>query len=137
MTRLDEMKLRRPDFFGGSAVILGDGQSWHLPRPTCYFAMDDDEAGVKRHWNLGPEYATIFDRCMEANDDETMISGELSLASFLLRRNYDLTPAQAGGLIRFGYGGTADPEAAAMREAIMAVATGRDSPPKPSGDGPG
>lgn len=142
MSPPDEARSRRPDFLGGPAVTLSDGNPWHLPRPLSYFAMDDDDAGVKRRWNLGDEYETLFARYQQAVEDMDFVTGELALGTFLLLRNYDLTPAQAGGLLRFGYGRNADPGAVAVREAVMAVVAGRDaegedSSPKPSGDGPG
>lgn len=136
MSPPDEARSRRPDFLGGPAVRLTDGNDWCLPRPTSYFVPDDDAAGVRRHWNLGDEYGALFDRCMEAEDDLAMIAGELAIARFLLLRNYDLTPAQAGSLLRFGYGATADPDAAAMRTAVMDVVTGKQPAPKASSDGP-
>lgn len=137
MSPPDEASSRRPDFLGGPAITLANGQEWHFPRPTSYFVPDDDAAGVRRHWNLGDDYGALFDRCMEAESDLEMIGGELALARSLLLRNYDLTPAQAGSLLRFGYGATADPDAAAMRLAVMAVATGKDAAPKASSDGSG
>lgn len=137
MPPLDEASSRRPDFLGGPAIRLADSQSWSFPRPTSYFTPDDDGVGVRRRWNLGDEYGALFDRALEADDELAMVAGELALGSFLLRRNYDLTPAQAGSLLRFGYGATADPEAADMRMAVMAVATGREPSPKASSDGPG
>ena len=136
MPPLDEASSRRPDFLGGAAVVLADGQTWTLPRPRSHFVPDDDASGVRRGWNLGDEYGVLFDRLLEADDDMAMIAGEFALARFLILRNYALTPAQANGLLRFGYGATADPEAADMRSAVMAVATGRDPSPKPSSDGP-
>jgi hypothetical protein len=99
--------------------------------------MDDDEAGVRRHWNLGDAYGELFDRVMAAETDEDLVRGELALATFLLRRNYELTPKQAGSLLRFGYGANADPAAAAVREAVMGVVMGREPPPKASSGGLG
>lgn len=134
---LVELERQRPDFVGGPGVILADGKEWHFARPFAYFRINDDGITTRRVWNLGDEYDKLMIELEEGGGkitiDKLMLI-ELKVAAIMLRRNYDLSFAEVGELVRFGYGAVADPDATRMREQVMDIAFGLDESPKaPSG----
>jgi hypothetical protein len=132
--RLDEEALRRPEFVEGEPIELGDGQSWHFPRPVLelYPVPGPDGRlrfdGVRR--SFGEDYDRKLDAFVAATGLDEM-NAALEVAVDLLDRNYDLTPEDYGSLLRWRPG---DEENAAMWQAIADVALGRDAP-KPTAVG--
>lgn len=133
--KLDETSLRRPDFAGGTPVRLADGRDWTLPRPRVRFVPDDGPTGFATCLALAgaDDYQALLDAAAAAEAGPDVIRTELALGRRLLLANYDLTPGQVADLLQFGYDEAADPEAAALREAVTGVAFGRG--PKPSAAG--
>lgn len=127
-----ELSRRRPDFVGGVPVVMADGREWHVARPLARFGFDAGPGGFAVVLSLDGSdgfaaASAEVDRASDANDGPGMIRAELALAALMLRRNYRLTDAELGAVLQFGYDAEADPEGAAIREAILGVARG-DSP---------
>jgi hypothetical protein len=142
---MNEQEHRRPDFIGGEPIRMADGNEWILPRPLAWFVMDDDESGVNRQWNLGSEYGALLEaqqdafNATRAGEDDPVervgnfrkwVASEIRIARWLLLKNYNLTKEQVNSLVRFGYSVADDPEAVALREAVMDLAFGMTEPPK-------
>lgn len=126
--RIDEQSRRRPGWRDGAKIELADGQEWTFPRPRVRYVPSDHERGFEVRSGFGPEYdATIvaYDEAVERGDWPGMVGGQMKIAAFLLRLNYDLTTAELQRLLQFEYGpGIEDP----IRRAIMDVASGADAP---------
>lgn len=135
--KLDEQALRRPEFAGGVAVTLADGQEWSLPRPRVRFVPDESDLGfgVRLAMDDGGAYQSLVTAVYAAENDPAYIRAELALARHLLLANYDLAPDQIASLLQFSYGDDADATGAAIREAVMGVAFGRTDGPKASAGG--
>jgi hypothetical protein len=145
MSKLCEKERRRPDFVPGAPVTLADGQVWELRRPVIRFIPDDNHAsGFQVRLSLGAdnrfgELIAQRDAAFggEGTAEITAIVGiELALARLMLLANYDLTAEQVGTLLQFGYDEEADPEGAALRDAVLDVAFGRGPKPPPGGTAP-
>lgn len=142
---LKELELRRPDFRPGTAVVLGDGQEWHLRRPLIWFVPHDkNPSGFRMCLEVEPDddYQALMDSLYKGTEgldeggpenNQKFIRAELAIAQRLLLANYALTPQQVARLIRFSYDREGNPEGARIREDVMAVAEGLG--PKPSPDG--
>jgi len=135
MDRLDEKARRRDPFAGGVPVVLGDGQEWSLPRPRIGFYPGVGEDGSLRFGEqpesvFGRDYDALLDAYVEAEDGSAAIRSLLSLAVDLLRRNYDLPPADLRTLLPRFYDDDGNTE---MWRAVADVAVGRSPKPTPVG----
>lgn len=132
---LDETARRRSTFVAGVPIVLGDGQAWHLPRPTLGFFPDVDDAGKirfgdKMGFQFGADYDALVDALAESEDGLGEANALLALAVNLLLRNYSLTFDDFRVLLpRF----PGDPENAEMWKAIAALAVGSGPKPTPVG----
>jgi hypothetical protein len=136
---MNELEKQRKDFVGGPSVVLLDGNPWSFCRPLSHFRMNDDGLTTRREWNLGTKYDELMLE-LEASSGMSMpvaqvIAIELRVAAMMLMRNYDLTWAEFGDLVRFAGGTTGDPEGMRLRDEIMNVAFGLSEVPKPLSDG--
>lgn len=104
-TPLDEKALRRPDFRGGRAVTLADGQAWYIPCPEVDLAptfLDDGSLGdVMTQTTFGPEFDGLVAAVPSARSQREEAVAMIRLGHDLLGRNYDLRPADYGRLLRY------------------------------------
>jgi hypothetical protein len=149
---LDEKSKRRPDFAGGTAVVLADGQEWTLAKPLVRFAFDsgedgftttlsvngvDDFASLMR--DVDAAYEKVYGDRDAAGDEKArvdfgpVIRAELAVGAALLRRNYDLTPEEMSSVLQFSYDDS-DEVGEGARSAVMDIAKGIG--PKPPGGMP-
>ena len=84
----------------GSPVRLADGGEWILP----VFDPRND-----------PECAALLAEVSEAEDRADLLRAELALTVWLLRRNYELSPAQFEALLSFPEG---DPRLSALQATV-------------------
>ena len=133
---LDEESLRRPDFVDGEPVVLADGQTWYLRRPVVRFAPAENEAGFQVCLSLAGDdgFGALTEAYERVSEGTDLVRAELALGRAVLLANYDLTPAQFGLLLRFGYSED-DPEGSRLRDDVMAVATGRGKGRSDAGGG--
>jgi len=134
MALIDESSRRRPDARPDVPVALGDGQTWHLPRPRLQLrpAIVDGRFVARPDHNLGPQYLDLVEAYYRSVADESgsiedLAVAYLSLASALLLRNYDLTADEVASLLYFDYGLPADEANRETVEAVTSIALGRDS----------
>ncbi len=135
---LDEKALRREGFTEGVAIVLSDGQEWHLRRPELGdFAFRRDPSGtirVQRGSTLGPNYETLLDAYLEAEDGLPSMVKLVEAAWFLLRLNYDLDDTALPQLFRMTVDD--DPQAESNSEmwrTLSDAVMGRVPPPTPVG----
>lgn len=134
MSPLDEAALRRPEFAHGEPIVLADGQSWYFPRPLLELYPVPGPDGTLRfdgtRRNFGEDFDRKLDTFVEAQGVDEL-NAMLDLAVDLLGRNYALQPADYGTLLPWR---PRDEDNAAMWQAIVNAALGRDAP-KPSAGG--
>ena len=131
-----EHEKRRSDFRPGVPVTLADGQDWELRRPLIRFIPDDTDVGYQVYvQGIDGDYSALIAAREKAVTDGDLFKAELAMGRAILTANYDLTTAEIGSLLQFGYNDVTDPEGAQIRADVMAVATGND--PKRSDDGAG
>jgi hypothetical protein len=128
---LDELALRRETFEEGVPIVLGDGQSWHFPKPwVCLYpqVVNGKVERVSGSTTFGPE----FDALTEAvNGEEGTTQAIFGVAVFLLNRNYSLPDSAYSELLRWTVNGGPTED---MLGEIMRVARGFDAPkPSPAG----
>ena len=131
----DERSTRRPDFTPGPAVVLGDGRTWTLPRPTLrLFPVRDAEGriAVGGGPSFGAEYESLMDELAGCDPDDASarLTIQFRMAVLLLTRNYDLTDRDLRELLVVD---ADDPECRERWGAINQAMTGRV--PKPSAGG--
>lgn|GEM_PF-5183195 len=99
-SHIDERSRRWPDFQGGQAVALPDGQTWWFFEPaavtrrgvagwTFGAAVPDDIDAI-----LSDRFNRIVGKWSRAGHDHERGSAILEAAWFLLARNYAVTPAE-------------------------------------------
>jgi hypothetical protein len=82
----EESTLRRPDFLGGTPIVLADGQAWIFPGPPGQSPSTQDDAdGVVAALFALPTYEFLIAALDEADSEAESLRAELSLAIFLLR----------------------------------------------------
>lgn len=127
-----EADLRRPDFRGGEAVTMADGQDWFLPRPIITITATEDSIGFAQRADLGDDFDALIAELEDAATDRALFAAFCKIAAYLLRVNYDLPPGAVGRLVRFERSRFADDP---MTEAVRRIARGYEGGPKPGGDG--
>ena len=108
----EEQSLRRDDFGWGVPVRLADRQTWNFPTPNGLIERDLPN-------NLASEYLALTRSLVEAESLTDLTRGELALAIFLLRRNYELTPAACFQVLGFAPN---DPELRSAQQAVHVLA---------------
>lgn len=111
-TRIDERSRRRPEFMGGVAVRLADGQDWHFASPGVRTRVLAGGAGpvVEPYWaidgwpNFDADFAAALNRLRETTTPADRLVATLATAAALLVVNYDLTHAEAAAVIFPGDG---------------------------------
>ena len=103
---LEEKARRKPTWKPGRPVVLADGHEWHIPRPVIAIVVDETESGFVEHLigdDPGGRYVELACRWRDSRDMREFMDAEAVLGSYLLRWNYDVTPAEAASLLTFGY----------------------------------
>lgn len=128
---LDEKALRRADFSPGYAVELGDSQLWTLPAVKVRIFPDEQPDGsVKmniRPWyadQMEPELDILFG--MGSSDYVDIWQARMTIASRLLKSNYDLPAGSLGTLLAYVPG---DPKSEERWDKIRSAILGRDPAP--------
>lgn len=98
----DERASRRPEFGGGTPLLLPDGRTWWFYVPAAEaveanvvhtvlwdFGLDDDHNVA-----LGDALYRVFGKLARAADDRQRASAVVELAWLLLARNYEVAPDQ-------------------------------------------
>lgn len=149
---LTEEARRKPTWKPGRPVVLTNGEAWHVPRPLIVLTVDETESGfVECLTTEDPQgrYLELAKARRDAATNFEFIRAEVLLGSYLLRWNYDLTPAEVAQLMPFYYktdsdeeGPGDDPEAeeretelARIRDEVMAVVRGLGPKQSPGGTG--
>lgn len=131
--KIDEQSRRTERYSGDVPVVLADGQQWCLPKPRVRYApkpMPDGNPGSVRRTSFGRGYDEALDEFLRSETDETeggvmrQVNAHLSLASALIRINYDLTDDEVEDLVQLDFSADATPEDAALRAAFLEVAHG-------------
>jgi hypothetical protein len=141
--RIDEPGRRKPGFRGDVAVVLADGQEWFFPRPyQLYDPGAGDDEPVESVWSEGAEYGRLADRLAALSRQDGVTVHELMQARFaqlrfLLRQNYDLTPAEERPLLRLGMGPAVPADIRERTNTLFDLADGALPAPKAGGDGSG
>lgn len=136
MPRLDENRLRRPEFLEGVPIPLADGQTWHFPRPTIDVVPEvraDGAVKLASRPSFGPGYDDLIDAFHQASTPAEQLRALFTLAIDLLSRNYNLEPGHYPQLLRFRGG---DRECETTWQQIVDVALGRGPKACPVGGGP-
>jgi hypothetical protein len=132
-TNFIEKSLRKPEFVGGVAVTLGDGQDWFLAVPIVNFRPRRTETGGwsfgvrELEWPRGRPLEPLIDAMLEAEGIEQLYI-ILEIAVELLAVNYDLDDSVIARLLPFRPADDANHE---MWIAIAKVAQGSTDRPKP------
>jgi hypothetical protein len=127
-----ETAMRRPTFEPGIAIKLDDGQEWEFPRPRVKWRMvlREDVRVLAGRTHFGPEFDEMRERLNAAENDGDYLMASFTVAAWLLRRNYDLTEAEALDLLAYD---TEDEANQSAWESIYDVVWARA--PKPSAGG--
>lgn len=128
-TQLDEQALRRPTFRPGHKIRLADGQEWQFPPLRVVWRLNDTEDGLLAEFDLPAEHRALLeavDAARDAGDGQGLMLAELRLFAYLARLNYELDRPAVDRLFRIAYGPGSSPEDFAMRDALLAVATGNE-----------
>jgi hypothetical protein len=142
MAKLNEAEKRRPDFRGGRPVVMADGQEWSLARPRVRFVPADNDAGFEIILSgPGDGYNELIERRtallgggdLPADAVRRAIAVNLEIGKRLLLANYDLTTAELGQVLQYGYDDD-DADGRRVLEGVLDVAYGNDAP-KPSAGG--
>jgi hypothetical protein len=124
---------RRPDAIAGPKLTLLDGREWELPEVQIEFAESDSRAdGISYVTNISPEFDAALMAYEDATEGTDLTRHSLKLAGELLRRNYRLTVAETGKLVRWRLNKTGDRDS--LNREFLSIALGIDRP-KPGGDG--
>jgi hypothetical protein len=107
---IDEKTVRKPTFdeANSAPVVLGDGQSWFLPkpwlevRPVFRGGRAVDTLPVM---TTGPEFDALRDAVHAAEGDDIILTAA-NLAAYMLSRNYDLADEQFATILAFRDGAT-------------------------------
>lgn len=149
---LTEESRRKPTWKPGRPVVLSDGAAWSFPRPLIVLTVDETESGFKECLTIDDpdgKYLELAKARRDAATNYEFIRAEILLGSYLLRWNYDLTPAEVATLMPFYYksdnGDEADeddPELEAretdlarIRDEVMALVRGLGPKAPPGGTG--
>lgn len=129
--RIEEQARRRPGFRADVPVVLADGQTWYLRKPSVVIGRKSGPEGndFQTRPSFGPAYweklQAFFDAVEFAEDDvKRGIVAQLDLCIALLQANYDLADAEADELVLFDFSEDPDPVAAERRRVMLDTATG-------------
>ena len=116
-------------------IKLGDGNEWLFPKPKVGLSAEVAPDGRlrfadKKSRSFGPAYDELVDAFLESEDGVTEAEALLALAVDLLKRNYDLTPAEFAALLPRWFD---DDENKEMWAEIANVALGKSPKPTPVG----
>ncbi|MDR3621552.1 MAG: hypothetical protein P4L85_19530 [Paludisphaera borealis] len=119
---LNEVALRKPGFTEGAAVVLGDGQEWHLPRIAATFFPAqtlDGKFSTRVRLTYGRAFDDAFAEAYRADveaDEEAVIAARMNLVCGLLRKNYNLDGDALAELLAIR---TDEPETISMWLAVV------------------
>lgn len=129
--RIEEQARRRPGFRADVPVVLADGQTWFLRKPSIIIGRKSGPDGndFQPRVSFGPAYweklQAFFDAVEFAEDDPKRgIVSQLDLCIALLQVNYDISDAEADELVLFDFADEPEPEAEERRKVMLDVATG-------------
>ncbi len=128
-----ESERRRPEFLGGRAVRLADGQEWTVPLPRVRMKPRRDESGevqLAAFFTFGDAYDLKWARLNQARDVIEEKAAICNLAFDLLQRNYDLSDEECAELLAWFEG---DDAGTAMLSALYDIASGIAPKPSPGG----
>lgn len=151
-TPLTEEARRKPTWKPGRPVLLTNREHWHIPRPLIVLTVDETESGfVECLTTEDPNghYLELAKARRDATGNYEFMRAEILLGSYLLRWNYDLTPAEVARLMPFYYKPDRDDDAepddpevearetelARIRDEVMSVVRGLGPKPPPGGTG--
>lgn len=135
---LNEAAKRRPDALLEAPVILGDGQTWYLPKVRTRMARTSGSYAFRPVVPGIPEFHRLVDAIDETaermsqipreerkhEDVEAYFNAEFAAAEALIRRNYELTDEELSDVLSWALDEADDPDGAAVREDILAVIQG-------------
>lgn len=124
---LKESECRRLDFVEGRRVAFPDGQEWSVPVPMIRLApvmVNGRFEALRSMTDMGPELDELLKAVEDAEDGIREKVAVMSVALFLLRKNYDIPDAEAPELLAWVVG-----EDNEHLFEILRIATGRS--PKP------
>lgn len=134
MSPPDEARSRRPDFLGGPAVRLADGQEWSFPKPMVRIrprVEGGKVVAVAGSFTFGGDYDRKIEAYHSAADGSEQSVALMGMAVDLLTRNYDLGDDDLADLFTFTVG---DEAGDAMRREITEVVLGISPKLFPAGD---
>lgn len=96
-----ESEKRRPtfDLAASHPVVMGDGQTWYLPKP--HTRMRPKLAGRKVVATLVVTDDPEFNALVQAIEDEDSYASVVQMAAYLLDRNYDLTDDEMSEVLTY------------------------------------
>lgn len=120
-------KYRRKDFDPEDCtpITLADGQEWYFPRPWLAIVpivRGAEAVAEARHVSFGEDLDVLLEAIAAEEDPVAQIRHVVTLAIFLLGRNYDLESDEYPRLLTYYVG---NPESEAMIAAIIDVALGK------------
>ena len=119
---MNEVEKRKPEFSPDSVpIVLADGQPWYFPKPWVVIfpiVKDGKVVSTAGRTMFGEEFDQLMDRIDSSDGSLESIFG---VAVNLLSRNYTLTDADYGTLLRFNQD---DPASLEMLRDVLSVARG-------------
>lgn len=105
---LNEVELRKTEFREGIAVLMADGQRWHIRKPKIRIGFTEiaGESDVKRTISFGQAYDHYINTIYGGEDVDgyEKLKAEFAVLAALLRENYELTSEQLSELIAMDIG---------------------------------
>lgn len=125
---IDEAAKRRETFDedASSPIVLADGQSWCLRKPTIELRTtfrNGKAAAAYPVPTLSRELDNLVAAIAEADDNNAVLIGAATLGAALLVPNYDLTDSELDTLFS---GRPGDPDSWDWARSVMDVATARN-----------
>jgi hypothetical protein len=133
---LSELSRRRLDFDATdtASVVLGDGQTWYLPKPVLRLKpiFRGGKVVESQVVTTDPQFNVLRQAVSDAGDT-VAFNVIAELAAYLLSKNYNLSDDDLSEILAYD---TATEAGAGWPTAVMDVAWGRNAP-KASSGGPG
>jgi hypothetical protein len=126
MRKLIEQYRRKPDFDAENCtpIVLADGQEWYFPRPwlaVMPIIRDKEAVADVKYVTFGDNLDPLIEAIATEDDPLLQIRHVVTLAIFLLGRNYDLESDEYPRLLTYRFG---DPSSDEMLKAIIDVTMG-------------
>lgn len=100
---LNEVELRKPGFREGYALMMADGQRWHIPKPRIRVKLleRENESSILQRPAFGDAYEQSIDILfgVEEATNWKRLETRFKLMAALLRENYELTPQNVSELL--------------------------------------